>query len=87
MPAQGGEETQILEGLLQWEVGVTAKGAYFMPDYKTIQFLDATTGKVRTISAPDKPSWGLCVSPDGAYVVYAQIDRYNLGLMLVDGFR
>ncbi len=87
MPAEGGEEIQILP-----EAGVTfsvtAKGIYFAPDRKTIQFLDLATGKVSTLAALDKRMWGgLCVSPDDAYVVWSQTDRSSRDLMLVEGFR
>jgi len=86
MPAQGGEETQILRG----PVGVyalTSKGVYFYSDAKTIQFLDTATGKVSTIAALDKPSGFLTASPDDAYVVWSQTDRNTVDLMLVEGFR
>ena len=87
MPAQGGEETQVIKGPVEMHFGVAAKGVYFQRDSKTIQFLDAASGKVRTIATTDKEASGLCVSPDEAYVVYGQTDRGEGGLMLVDGFR
>jgi Tol biopolymer transport system component len=87
MPAQGGEEKQILVGPVGALFGLAAKGVYFQRDSKTIQFLDAASGKVRTIATTDKEASGLCVSPDEAYVVYGQTDRGEGGLMLVDGFR
>jgi Tol biopolymer transport system component len=93
MPAQGGEETQILHagptaGYFA-TFGVTSKGVYFRPDAdaKAIQFFDAATGKISSIAALDKPLSGLCVSPDDAYVLWAQTDRDSMDLMLVDGFR
>jgi hypothetical protein len=67
--------------------GATAKSVYFQPDSRTIQFVDAATGKVRLIAALDKGLWSLCVSPDDAYVVYGQQDKSEAGLMLVEGFR
>jgi hypothetical protein len=55
---------------------------------KTIQLLDAATGKVSTIAVVDKPNWGgACVSPDGAYAVWSQLDRDTTDLMLVENFR
>jgi Tol biopolymer transport system component len=88
MPAQGGEETQILEGPVEMHFGMAAKGVYFKPDSKTIQFLDLASGKVRSITTLERSYyWGLSVSPDGAYVVYSQNDRNDIGLMLVEGFR
>jgi len=91
MPAQGGEETQIPQAGLPAAAfasfGVTSKGVYFRPDAKTIQFLDTATGKISAVGAPDKPGGSLCVSPDDAYVVYSQADRFSVDLMLVEGFR
>ena len=90
MPAQGGEETQIVQASPAGafgSFGVTSKGVYFQPDAMTIQFLDTVTGKISTVAALDKPSLSLCVSPDDAYLVWAQEDRTSVDLMLVEGFR
>jgi len=68
--------------------GVTSKGVYFQRDGRTIQFLDSATGKISTIAALDKPmSGGMSVSADDAYVVWSQVDRDSMDLMLVEGFR
>ncbi len=67
---------------------VSAKGVYFRPDRRTIQFLDTATGRMSTLAMLDKPAYvGLCVSPDDAYVVFAQVDRNTTDLMLVEGVR
>jgi Tol biopolymer transport system component len=87
MPAQGGEETQVLEGPVAISFGVTSKGVYFQPNAKTIRFLDAATGKTSTIAELDKPGGNIGVSPDDAYVVWSQTDRTSQDLMLVEGFR
>jgi hypothetical protein len=88
MPAQGGEETQILQGPVRMFFGVTSKGVYLHPNAKTIQFLDSATGKIGAIAALDiAMGEGLCVSPDDAYVVWEQTDRNSQDLMLVEGFR
>jgi hypothetical protein len=93
MPAQGGEETQILQELPStaggiWaSFGVTSKGIYFLRDRKTIQFFETATGKISTLAALDKSALELCVSPDDAYVVWSQLDRLSTDLMLVEGFR
>jgi len=89
MPAGGGEAVQVVPGVELF--CATSKGIYFVPPEpggNTIQFLDAASGKVRTLATPDKPvSDGLAVSPDDAYVVWSQVDRQTLNLMLVEGFR
>jgi tol-pal system beta propeller repeat protein TolB len=89
MPVEGGEEKRVLPGVVYWAgFGVTAKGVYFMPDRRTIQLLDTATGKVSTLATLDKPTnWGICVSPDDAYVVWGQVDRNTQDLMLVENFR
>jgi hypothetical protein len=87
MPAQGGEETQVLEGPVAIFFGVTSKGVYFQPNPKAIQFLDTATGKTSTIAEPDKLGGNIGVSPDDAYVVWSQTDRTSQDLMLVEGFR
>ena len=88
MPAQGGEETQILPRVLFPNYGVTSKGIYFASERRTIQFLDLATGKVSTLAVLDKDIYGgLCASPDDAYVVWAQMDRSGSDLMLVEQFR
>jgi len=91
MPAGGGEEVQVVPSVGSWELlCVTSKGVYFVPGEgaKTIRFLDAGSGKVRTLATPDKPlEAGLAVSPDGEFVVWSQRDRETINLMLVEGFR
>jgi Tol biopolymer transport system component/DNA-binding winged helix-turn-helix (wHTH) protein len=71
------------------------------PDANIIKFLDARSGKVSTLATLNKQAageyrafalgqplaGGLAISPDGAYVVWSQMDRYTLNLMLVEGFR
>ena len=87
MPAQGGEETQVLEGRVSIFFQVTSKGIYFHANAQTIQFLDAATGKISTIAKLDKVEQSIGVSPDDAYVVWEQTDQNNTDLMLVEGFR
>ncbi len=90
MAAEGGEEKQVLPSQIAGfsSFGVTAKGVYFVTNRRTIQFLDAATGKVSTLATLDKPAGGgICVSPDDAYVVWSQTDRNTMDLMLVENFR
>jgi Tol biopolymer transport system component len=88
MPVEGGEEQQVLAQATYWSnFGVAATGVYFSPDRSRLQFLDAATGKVSTLTVLDNIAEGLCVSPDGRYVVWAQQDRNTTDLMLVEHFR
>ena len=67
---------------------MTAKGVYFMPDSRTVRFLDPGSGRVSTLATLEKDvTGGLCVSPDDRFVVWAQRDRVSSELMLVDNFR
>ena len=56
MPAEGGEETQVLPDSPVGLFAVTAKGVYFSRRMaRTIQLLDTATGKVSTLATLDKP--------------------------------
>jgi Tol biopolymer transport system component len=90
MPVEGGQEVEVVPRLQFWSAfGVTAKGVYFMPDSRTIRFLDPASGRVSTVATLEKDfsDDGLCVSPDDRFVVWGQGDRLSSELMLVDNFR
>ena len=89
MPVEGGQEVEVVSRLHDYNFfGVTAKGVYFMPDSRTIRFLDPASGRVSTLATLEKDVWnGLCVSPDDRSVVWSQQDRVSSELMLVDNFR
>jgi serine/threonine protein kinase len=90
MPVEGGQEVEVVPRLDYFSCfGVTAKGVYFMPDSRTIRFLDPGSGRVSTLATLEKSAaeGGLCVSPDDRFVVWSQQDRVSSELMLVDNFR
>ncbi len=89
MPVEGGQEVEVVPGLFNlFSFCVTAKGVYFMPDSRTIRFLDPGSGRVSTLATLEKDVWlGLCVSPDDRFLAWSQQDRLSSELMLVDGFR
>ncbi len=96
VPAQGGEEIQVLPALGGPEgscFAVVERGIYFIPppnpDHTySIQFLEFASGKITSIATIDKPvSFGLTVSPDGRSLLYAQVDQQGRDLMLVENFR
>jgi Tol biopolymer transport system component len=89
MPVEGGQEVEVVPSLFHWALfGVAAKGVYFMPDSRTIRFLDPGSGRVSTLATLEKDAGnGLCVSPDERFVVWSQKDRSTSELMLVDNFR
>lgn len=89
MPSSGGTAVQILAAVESF--CVTSKGVYFVSQQggrSTIQFLETASRKVSTLTPLGKSlDAGLAVSPDDAYVVWSQVDRETVNLMLVDGFR
>jgi Tol biopolymer transport system component len=94
MPAEGAKEEQVLPHVATFgSFGVTSKGVYFVPppkagEHPTIQFLETASGKVRTLATLEKGIRDtICVSPNDAYVVWAQPDQNTEDLMLVEGFR
>jgi Tol biopolymer transport system component len=86
MQLPNGEETQILQGPVGWTFGVTSKGIYFQPNEQMVQLRDAVTGRISTIAEMDKGAM-ISVSPDDAYVLWSQLDRISMDLMLVEHFR
>jgi dipeptidyl aminopeptidase/acylaminoacyl peptidase len=88
MPVTDGDEVQVMPP--GGHFAVTAKGVYMgpaAPGDRAIRFLDAVTGKVRTLAVPAQPPLSLTASRDDAFIVWAQLDRMTQDLMLVEGFR
>ncbi len=89
----GGTESVVIDGTaLEIALAVTADGIYYLsPPAKapSIQFFSFSTGHSRLIRTLDKPATlGFNVSPDGHSLIYAQVDAFTTGdLMLVDPFR
>jgi Tol biopolymer transport system component len=95
VPVAGGEETPVLERLqagLQRAWTVVTNGIYFAtaeaPSQPTIEFFNFATGKLTPITTIDKPfNSGLSISPDGRWLIYAQVDRTGRDIMLMENFR
>ena len=95
MPAGGGEETPVLEqlaGLLWGYWGLTREGIYFYnTDTRAIEFYCFATRKaakvVKLQKGPVFPDPGFSVSPDGRWILYAQVDTVSIDIMLVENFR
>jgi Tol biopolymer transport system component/predicted Ser/Thr protein kinase len=95
VPVEGGEETLVLEQLavgLWGYWGLTAEGIYFYDaSTKAIEFFSFATHKVTQIAKPEKEpvrfNVGLAVSPDGRWILYAQMDQSSSNIMLVENFR
>jgi serine/threonine protein kinase len=69
---------------------VARDGIYFVAadDTKVLSYYDFATKKVRLIFKSDGYiNYGLSVSPDGRYVIFAQMSRNQSDIMLVNNFR
>lgn len=95
VPLEGGEETQVLPqpaALLWGYWDLTAEGIYFYnADTKAIEFFRFATHRVTQIVKPEKrpplTQPGLAVSPDGRWILYAEVDQEASDIMLVENFR
>ena len=92
MPVGGGQEKEIAPSVPDWAgFAVTAKGVYFKPDERTVQFLDEKTGRIKTVArvVPERISYaGITVSADDHYLVYCDgAPGARRDLLLVEGFR
>jgi len=80
-------------GLRYWIL--RREGVFFVPEEHTpsyaIKFFDFRTGRVTPIAALERETVpglpGLDVSPDGRWILYAQVDQRVSNIMLVEGFR
>jgi dipeptidyl aminopeptidase/acylaminoacyl peptidase len=94
MPAEGGEETQVLETVPHGYWGVSDKGIFFVDlsqSAQPLQFFSFGRRKVVTFGAIGKPvipaTPGFAVSRDGRWLAWAQLDRHESDLMLLENFR
>jgi serine/threonine protein kinase len=73
-----------------WNWTVAHDGIYFFPanDFKRLSFYSFTTKQVRPIMKTlGMVVFGSSVSPDGRYILYAQVDEATGDIMLVNDFR
>jgi len=92
MPIAGGSEEQLADSLYRANYAVTRGGIYYMTHAgksgnSTLRFYDFATGTTRTLLQIGWPEYGLDVSPDGRYLLYAQLDNPASNLMLIEHFR
>jgi Tol biopolymer transport system component len=94
LPVQGGEETPVLEQLTAGYWGywaVVQDGIYlYNVSTKTIEFFSFGTHKAGEIAKPEKApnqyNPGLAGSPDGRWLLYAQVNEDTSHVMLVENF-
>jgi Tol biopolymer transport system component len=91
VPVQGGEETQVLHqpwaGLFEsW--GLAREGIYFYDDStNAIEFFSFATHKITQMVKPEKRGGDVALSPDGRWILFAQVDQDTSHIMLVEDFR
>ena len=69
---------------------VVPGGIFFVPAQasRSIRYFDFSTRKTREVLKTNVDlDEGLSVSPDGRYLLYAQVDRQNADIMIVENFR
>jgi hypothetical protein len=95
MPVEGGQSTKVLEDLSDYlHLAIMDRGLYFVPASNaagSIQFLNFAANQIRPVASFEKPLYlgaagGLAVSPDGRWILYAQIEQAGSKLMLVGNF-
>jgi Tol biopolymer transport system component len=96
-PTDAGEEIPIpgFNKAARWgQWAVLENGVYFVNAERTIlptiEFFSFATGRVTQITTLEKRVFGgpnLAVSPDGEWILYAQVDRNDSDLMLVNDFQ
>ncbi|HSB12908.1 MAG TPA: hypothetical protein VLE22_00530, partial [Bryobacteraceae bacterium] len=90
VPAEGGEETQVLESVSCTNFAVVEQGIYFIARMSepVVQFFEFATKKVVTIARLQRTAaYGLDVSRDGRSLVYSEYGPWQGDLMLVENFR
>ena len=91
VPVEGGEESQVLESLFGDIYDVVEDGVYFVPPSKgadySLHFLRFATGAVEPIHDIEGMPAGLSVAPDGRSILYAQWEKLETDIMLVENFR
>ena len=94
---EGGEETQVFAApVAPWNWAAVGRGIYFVTSGGRMQFAleffdfaTRQTTQVATVERPNVMSYisALTVSPDEHWVLYAQRDKVDFDLMLVENFR
>ena len=93
----GGEETPVLDqpkGGYWGYWAVVDGGIYFLnaevKSHPTIEFFSFATRRVRQIAVMEKEAFqwnpGFAISPDGRWILYAQVDQSGSDIMLLENF-
>jgi hypothetical protein len=93
---EGGEEMQVFKARVDpWNWAAVTRGIYFLTPqagHYALEFFDFAarqTTQVTILESPSPTSFisALTVSPDERWVLYAQRDKIDFDLMLVENFR
>jgi hypothetical protein len=98
VPVEGGEETLVLNQpkLGYWGYWAVVDGGIYYVNtevkaHPTIEFFSFATGRVRQVAAMEKEpvleNPGFTISPDGQWILYAQVDQSGGDITLVENFR
>ena len=83
----GGEKREVIPEIRGLFYAVTPLGIYYQTN-GAICFWDASARQSHEVFAPAKPMGiGLAVSPDGASLLFTQIERRESDLYMIDGLR
>ncbi len=92
LDAQPGVATDAVEGAIVKDYStwtLVPGGIYFVPAAapRSMRYFDFATKQIRTVFELDKDfDGGLSISPDGRWMLYAQVDEVNSDIMLVENF-
>lgn len=91
IPVSGGEETTVFDQLPNGYSTASNSSVYFVDrnakPHPTVQAFNLITRQTTTIASLDKPPESFTISPDGRWILYAQVDHTNRDIMLVENFR
>ncbi len=90
MPAEGGEETEVLPSITSWNFAVMDDGVYFLTGTGhrfAVEFLSFATGKTKVLAPVGNAYFGFSVSPDHKWILYDQSLPPSSELVLADGLK
>jgi Tol biopolymer transport system component len=90
IPRDGGEEVQIQNLAFGSFWALLEEGILYMrfPEPPTLELFHFATGDVSQLATPEHCcAPGISVSPDGRWVLYAGVEKWESDIMLVEGFR
>jgi Tol biopolymer transport system component len=92
IPANGGEETRMLDSVGERSWAVADRGIWFLwpagPYRSELRFFSSDTRKVSTVASFAKPTTAaLDLSPDGRTLLYGQFESQRSEIILAEGFK